>query len=344
MQESSRSLEKCCFLLMAMVLFMLQGCGTMKRMPPPMATIPGTSGHFWIGQILDVKAGKVITFEELIETLCSKDLIFLGEVHDNPEHHLIQVQILQALDARCGPPALAMEVFQSPRQDALDRYLGGEIPEEIFLKTVDWKKSWGYDYLFYRPLLLWAKANRSPIQAVNAPIDVVRKVARKGLSGLDAGERNAIAGEIDLNQEAHRDYLRRVYEQHRHGELENFDYFYEAQCVWEETMAENASRFIEKGKTRLVFIAGNGHLINKYGIPDRMLKRVPVSAVTLLPYPIHGKEDLEREVADYIWLTPEAPHRFRFFHNMKMKPEAPKKEEEKPQLKKGPSSDASSKP
>ena len=295
-------------------------------MPPPIATIPGASGYFRIGQILDVKAGKVITFEELIENLASKDLIFLGEVHDNPEHHLIQVQILQALNARCGPPALAMEVFQSPQQDTLDRYLGGEIPEETFLKTVDWKKSWGHDYLFYRPLLLWAKASRSPILAVNAPIDVVKKVARKGLSGLDAGERNAIAEEIDLNRQAHRDDLRRVYEQHPHGELDSFDHFYEAQCVWEETMAENASRFFEKGKTKLVVIAGNGHLINKYGIPDRMLKRVPVSALTLLPYPIHGKEELAGKVADYIWLTPEAPHRFGFFHKMKSKPEAPEKE------------------
>lgn len=313
-------------------------------MPPPMVFITGASGHFGIGQILDIKAGKVITFEELIEHLCSKDLIFLGEVHDNPEHHLIQVQILQALDARCGPPALAMEIFQSPQQDALDRYLADDIPEETFLKMVDWKKSWGYDYLFYRPLLLWAKANRRPILAVNAPVDVVRKVARQGLSGLDAGERNAIAGEIDLNRQAHRDYLRGVYEQHRHGELERFDYFYEAQCVWEETMAENASRFFEKGKTRLVVIAGNGHLINKYGIPERTLKRVPVSAATLLPYPIHGKAELQKEIADYIWLTPEAPHRFRSFHEMKRRSEPPEKEKERSQSKKERSSGASSIP
>ncbi len=329
--DSIRPLERWGFLiLMALLLFMLPGCGTMKRMPPPpMVTIPGASGHFWIGQILDVKAGKVIPFDELIEHLCSKDLIFLGEVHDNPEHHLIQMQILQALTDRCGPSALAMEVFQSPQQNDLDRYLWGEMPEETFLEAVDWKKSWSYDYLLYRPLILWAKANRIPVLAINAPIAVVRKVARQGLKNLDDAERSAVAEKIDLSHPAHRDYLRRVYEQHRHGELESFEHFYEAQCVWEETMAENASRFFKKGQTRLVVIAGNGHLINKYGIPDRTLRRVPLSAATLLPYPVHGKEELEREVADYIWLTSAAPHRFRPFHEMKRRPRAPEKGPEK---------------
>ncbi len=327
LQKSSRSRERRPFLLvMAVVLFMLQGCGTIKRMHPPMATLPGTPGHFRIGRILDVKARKAISFQKLIEDLSSKDVIFLGEVHDNPEHHLIQVQILQAINARCGPTDVAMEAFQRPRQDALDRYLEDKISEETFLQTVDWKRSWGYDYHLYRPLLLWAKGSHSRILAVNAPIDAVRKVARQGLSSLTPDERNAIAEEIDLTHQAHRDYLRQVYDRHRHGELESFDYFYQAQCVWEDTMAENISAFLKEGRSKLVVIAGNGHLVNKYGIPDRTLKRIPVAVATLLPFPIHGKTDIDGEVADYVWLTPEAPHRFRFFHEMKRKPKTPKKE------------------
>lgn len=303
--------------LIASALFMLQGCAAMKRTPPPIVTIHGVSGHFWMGQIVDLRAGKAVTFDELIGHISSVDLIFLGEVHDNPEHHLVQVQILQALSACLGPVDLAMEAFQKPLQDPIDGYLQGEMSEDEFLHTIDWKTSWGYDYHFYRPLLLWAKENRSRILAVNAPVEVVRKVARVGLEGLEPVERRTIAGEIDLGQSAHRDYLRRAYDKHRHNELDSFDFFYEAQCVWEETMAENISTSLKDGKNKLVVIAGNGHLVNKYGIPDRTRRRLPRSMITVLPYPVHGQEIIERGVADYVWLTPESPRRFSFFHKMK---------------------------
>ncbi|MFZ7113436.1 MAG: ChaN family lipoprotein [Desulfatiglandales bacterium] len=303
--------------LIASALFILQGCAAMKRTPPPIVTIHDVSGRFWIGQIVDLRVGKAVTFDELIEHISSVELIFLGEVHDNPEHHLVQVQVLQALAACCAPVDLAMEAFQKSMQDSIDGYLQGEMSEAEFLDIIDWKTSWGYDYHLYRPLLLWAKENASRILAVNAPIAVVRKVARKGLEGLEPAERRTIAAEIDLDQSAHREYLRRAYDKHRHNELDSFDHFYEAQCVWEETMAENISNYLEDGENKLVVIAGNGHLVNKYGIPDRTRKRLQRSMITILPYPIHGQEIIERGVADYIWLTPESPRRFSFFHGMK---------------------------
>ena len=101
-----------------------------------MATIPGVSGQFKIGQIIDLSAGEVISFGEFIDRIASKELIFVGEVHDNPEHHLIQVQILQALMVKAGIRDLAMEFFQHPDQTALDRYIQGETEEDVFLKEV----------------------------------------------------------------------------------------------------------------------------------------------------------------------------------------------------------------
>ena len=95
-----------------MVFFALSGCAGAKKSSPIMATIPGVSGHFKIGQILELNTGTVLSFDQLIDQISSKDLIFIGEVHDNPEHHLIQVQILQALVACCGPVSIAMEYFE----------------------------------------------------------------------------------------------------------------------------------------------------------------------------------------------------------------------------------------
>jgi uncharacterized iron-regulated protein len=290
-----------------MVFFALSGCAGTKKSSPIMATIPGVSDHFKIGQILELKTGTVLSFDQLIDQISSKDLIFIGEVHDNPEHHLIQVQILQALVACCGPVSIAMEFFEKPQQPTLDHYYRGELNEKEFLREVDW----GSDYHFYRPLIRMAKQHDGAVLAINAPRDVVRKVARQGLESLNEPERNRIAQEIDLSNEAHRNYVREAYERHPHGDLKEFEYFYEAQCVWEDTMAESLAEYLRKNGRKLIAFTGNGHIINKFGIPDRTIERIPVSMVTIMPLPLSKEVTIETETADYVWLTADYPPRPR---------------------------------
>jgi len=295
------------------VIFLLsiQGCAGVKKPPvKTLAIVPGVSGHLKIGQIMDLAAGELVSFDKLADQLSSKDLVFVGEVHDNPEHHLIQVQVLQAIINRQSEITLAMEFFQQTAQKAIDRYLQGDTNEETFLEEVDWKKGWGFEYSFYRPLMLLAKQNGIGVLALNAPSDIVRKVARKGLKGLDEQERNQLPEDIDLTDAAHRNYVQEIYGQHGHGDLNTFDFFYEAQCVWEDTMAHNIAEYLKGSERKVIAFTGNGHIVNKFGIPNRTIKRVPVSMATVMPYALRGQSTIEKGTADYVWLTPAYPHRF----------------------------------
>ena len=285
------------------------GCAVTKPRMPPLASVEGVPGHFRMGRIIHLNTGKAVSFDRFIDQLESKDLIFIGEKHDNPEHHLIQVQILQALMARYGDLSVAMEFFQEPQQPALDRYMEGTSTETAFLKDVDWHKSWSFDYCFYRPLIFMLREKGGRIHAINAPNDIIKKVARSGLDSLKPDERNQLAKEIDLDNEKHRAYLRDVYNQHTSQDLKKFDYFYQAQCVWEDTMAENIAGYLKKNEQRLVVFAGNGHIVNRYGIPDRTLKRIPVTMATIVLYPLTGRETIKKETADYVWLTGDCSRR-----------------------------------
>jgi uncharacterized iron-regulated protein len=259
---------------------------------------------------VDLASGRAITFEELIDHLSSKNLIFVGEAHDNPDHHLIQIQILQAVASRSPSLAVGMEFFQQDHQPLVDRYLRGEITEKEFLETVDWKKNWGFEYYLYRPLMQLAKDRKYRVLAINAPNSLVRKVARSGLKSLEPSEREQLPKETDLTQDRHRSFLQEIYNEHSPRELKNFDFFYEAQCVWEETMAHNLAEYLASGEGRLIAFTGNGHIVNKFGIPDRTLRRVPASMVTVMPYPLSGKETIERQTADFVWFTLPSPQRF----------------------------------
>ena len=290
-------------LFLFLVLFAMTACSTTKPLRPSLASIEGMQGHLRIGRIIHSKTGKAISFDQLIDQVATRRLIFIGEVHNNPEHHLIQVQILQALMSRYAPRTVAMEFFNKTQQPVLDQYMNGSITETVFLKDVAWDKNWAYPYRFYRPLLLMTKEKGRKILAINAPNNIVRKVARSGLSSLDPSERNQLAGHINLKDESHRTYLRKIYEKHTHQDLKRFDFFYQAQCVWEDTMAENIAKYLSKSKETLVVLAGNGHIINKYGIPNRTLSRIKIPMATIVLQPLTGPLNIERKMADYIWLT-----------------------------------------
>jgi len=270
---------------------------------PPLASIEGMQGHFRIGRIIHSKTGKAISFDQLIDQVGTRRLIFIGEVHNNPEHHLIQVQILQALMSRYAPLTVAMEFFNKTQQPVLDQYMDGSTTETGFLKDVGWVKNWAYAYHFYRPLLLMTKEKGRRILAINAPNTIVKKVARSGLNSLDPSERNQLASHINLEDESHRKYLRKIFEKHTHQDLKRFDFFYQAQCVWEDTMAENIATYLSNNKEKLVVFAGNGHIINKYGIPNRTLSRIKIPMTTILLQPLTGPLNIERKMADYVWLT-----------------------------------------
>jgi len=300
------------FLVLSLFAYLsTSGCSMIKSTMPPFASVEGVSTRFSAGQIIHVETGKAISFDQLIDQLGSTKVIFIGEIHNNPEHHLIQVQILQSLMSRygplAGPLAVGMEFFQVPQQEALDRYVRGDVPEERFLNDVGWHKEWSFDYHLYRPLMLMIKEKGGEILAINAPNQIVRKVARSGLVSLKPSERAQLARQIDLNNERHRLYLREVYSKHSQPDLKRFDYFYQAQCVWEETMAENIAVYLKEHNKRLVVFTGNGHIIKKFGIPDRTLRRMPVTMATIVPCLLIGQVNLERQDADYVWLTRAYP-------------------------------------
>jgi len=289
-------------LLFAFSLLM-GGCSVTGHRMPPLASIEGVPGHFARGRIIDLGSGKSISFEQLIDDLQAKDLIFVGEVHDNPEHHLMEVQLLQALTARSGPLTVAMEFFDITLQPVLDRYTEGKLSESVFLTDVGWQEGWSFPYHLYRPLIFSAKEKGNRLIGINLPNSVVRKVARTGLDSLTPEEREHAAEEIDLENQAHRRYLGEVFESHSHDQLRRFDYFYQAQCVWEDTMAENIALYLNDNPGKMVVFTGNGHIINRFGIPDRVLRRIPANMATVLLYPLTDRLIINKNMADYVWLT-----------------------------------------
>ena len=300
------------FLISALFLsfFAALLCSCVPNRPHPMqvpeaatAVIEESGLTFRAGEIVDTRAGESIAFAELIRRLRGQNLVFVGEIHTNAEHHLLQVQILQRLLENRPETAVGIEYLPYTLQPVLDRFMSGHINETEFFSQSDWLKNWGFDVHLYRPLFYMIRGEAAGLLALNAPNAVIKAVARKGLQGLTPGQRNQLAANIALDNAEHRAVLQEIFKTHAHSRLPDFEFFYQAQCARDATMAENIAADWKTHGRRMVVFCGNGHLDKRFAVPARIQSRIPVDSAVLLLEPLQGSLDLDPDEADFVWLT-----------------------------------------
>ncbi len=129
-------------------------------------------------------AGAALPLGTLLDKAVQADVVFVGEIHDDPTGHAVELAILEGLVARAGTRevVLALEMFEADVQSPLNEYLGGVVSERDFLEAA---RPWQNYQADYRPLVEFAKARRMRVVASNAPVRYVRAVSRgTALEGL----------------------------------------------------------------------------------------------------------------------------------------------------------------
>lgn len=255
-------------------------------------------------EVPGVEIRRLINIPDIIEKVSGKKIVYVGEVHDRFEHHRVQLEVIRALHKRNGKIAIGMEMFQKPFQQALDDYIAGTIDERSFLKKSEYFKRWGFDYTLYREILLYARENKIPVLALNIRKEIVTKVAKEGLYSLSAEERKEIPGDMDLSDIEYKTRLKEFFERHGNPESKNFDFFYEAQVLWDESMAHNLNAFMQVNpEYQTVVVAGMGHLMFGSGIPKRAYRLNGGEYSVIL-----NDGDIEKNLSDFIlYPTPIRP-------------------------------------
>ncbi len=288
-------------------------CVKKAPLPPWTSKISMLQAPIGPEEIFRLPEGNQITFKELLKDLQTTRVIFVGESHDQIEHHRIQARLLQNLIAEGRELGIAMEMFTRSQQPVLDQWIRGLLTEEEFLKEVQWETTWGIDYELYRDILDQARTHRIKVLGLNIERDLVRRVAQNGIEKLSFEDRRKLP-EMDLTDQRHRAYIKSIYKNHQGGVAEDFQYFYEAQSLWDDGMAETLSDYLKssdgKGKTLLV-LTGSGHVVFGFGIPDRFYRRtsLPYQTIVLKAWKEKLDEDFtftetSSPLANFLWLTP----------------------------------------
>jgi uncharacterized iron-regulated protein len=228
--------------------------------------------------------GQPPSFSQLIAQLLQARVVYVGERHDSYPDHQIQLAIIQSLHDSDAKVAIGLEWFQRPFQRHLDDYIAGLISEAELLRRSQFFHRWGGDYRHYRPIIRYAREQRIPLIALNAPSELVNAIMRDGIKSLDEPLIEHLPEEYFFTNQVYKQRLKQIYRQHK-GFSASFSNFYEVQLTWDETMSEEISRFLDRdSEETLVVLAGSGHLEYGDGIPERVERRTAIVGKILLPF------------------------------------------------------------
>ncbi len=254
----------------------------------------------------------VDSFQKIVAELAKKRVIYLGESHTSLPDHLLQLRIIQALRQRGLDLAVAMEMFPATSQQALDDYVlqQTDMDESAFLRASRWFNVWRYDWRLFRPLFNFCRAQAVPVFGINVEKEIVSKVFSTGNTDeLSQEQLQTIAPDRDLMMEGYLERLRVVHGFHSatpHGKMNSLAGFVQSQAIWDESMAANIHKLLEKYPNKtLVVIAGSQHTRKDSGIPPRLLRRMKVEQASVLNISSdQPPADLKKQV-DYFFLAEE---------------------------------------
>lgn len=277
--------------------------------PAGLAAQPAYVPH----RVYDTHKKAFIDFETLATRLSAADLVFVGEQHDDPATHRMELAILEGVARRRDSVVLALEMFERDVQPKLDGFLSGTLPEADFLRESRPWKNYPTDY---RPLVELAKERRWPVVASNVPRPMASLVARAGLTALDtipADSRANVAAAISCPEDDYFGKFRAVMgDLASHGPSGTAEdgkarlmrtYF--AQCIKDETMGESVARAWQPGRL-VVHFNGSFHSDFRLGTPVRALQRAEgAKMLVVTALPVKDLDTLkpskaDRKRADYL--------------------------------------------
>ncbi|HEX5686863.1 MAG TPA: ChaN family lipoprotein [Ideonella sp.] len=208
--------------------------------------------------------------------LADARFVLLGEVHDNPRHHRLRAEWLQALLADGRPTRVVFEQLDATRDAALNDARNATPADSHAIALAGGLDGKAWRWPLHQPLFDAALAGRAELAGGNLPRERIRAVVREG--SVPAGLRpllDAPGWTAQQQRDAEADIA-----QGHCGALPAAQIapMALAQRVRDARMAQ--AMLAAPAGSRVVLIAGNGHVRRDRGVPHYLRAAgVPNSAI-----------------------------------------------------------------
>ncbi|UZE03729.1 ChaN family lipoprotein [Pseudomonas mediterranea] len=266
-------------LILILVLSALTACQSIA--PPPIN-----------GRIRDLHNGEAVAPGVLIERLAKATRVIVGEQHDNPDHHALELWLLQALDGQRAQGSLLLEMLTPSQQSRVDGIRQQPAMPENLPDALDWSPGW--DWKLYGPVVEYALAQHYPLLAANLDAVEIQRFYRQapGLSGVRS---NRVAVKNELLAQIRDSHCGLLPESQMPAMV----------AVQQQRDRRMAERLLAAPTPALLF-AGAWHGRKDVGVPLHALDLGTGEAPVVLMLAEEGSE-VTSAMAGYVWYTPATP-------------------------------------
>jgi uncharacterized iron-regulated protein len=267
--------------------------------------------HPLAGKIWDMNSRNYIDEAMLLARDKAATVLLLGETHDNPVHHELQMKLLKALIDSGVRPSLLMEQLNVEDQALLDQALTGQDRDEV-LKSVTRLIKFN-DAQFYSPFLAIAIDSKLPVIAANVSNQQLQPVISHGYAVYDKDDLIRLAV-LKVWSQSRQNYLIKSMGGAHCGQIK--DEIREgltlSQRLRDALMVDSAIPGLGRG---VVAIVGSSHARRDIGLPIYFAARAPQARIMSIGFVevSPGRTDPEAYAADsatgdapfdVIWFTP----------------------------------------
>lgn len=282
-------------MLLLCVLVLLAACQSRGVLPPPAWLSPVGRDHPQLGQILDLASGERLAAEQLVERLAKAPWVLVGEQHDNPDHHALQLWLLRELAARRAQGSVLMEMLNPDQQARIEQAQGlaraGESLGDPF-DALAWQAGWAWS--LYGPLVSHALRQPYPLLAANLDRGELMQVYR---------QRPALSGAASSASAVQEALLADIRESHC-GLLPDSQ-LPAMLAVQQQRDRRMAERLLAAPQPALL-LAGAFHVRRDLGVPLHLADLGAAQGNTVLILAEVGSA-VEPGSADYVWYTAAMP-------------------------------------
>lgn len=252
--------------------------------------------------------GKKTKYKKVLKESLEADIIFFGELHNNPVCHWLQLELTKDIfEEKSSSLVIGAEMFESDNQLLIDEYLQDKIAGKNFEREA---KLWPNYKTDYKPLLEFAKVNNIDFIATNIPRRYASVVYKKGFEGLDSltSEAKELIAPLPVKYDPELEGYKSMLEMMGGGMGHGSENLPKAQAIKDATMAHFILQNMNEAS---IFIHYNGayHSKNFEGIVWYIKQQNPeLKILTISTEEQASLDSLKTEyqnTADFILVTPE---------------------------------------
>jgi len=279
-------------LLLPLVMLLLVACQSQPHLPAWES--PEGREHPDLGRIVDLRSGEPISPKRLIDELAEVDQVLVGERHDNPDHHALQLWLLEAMAQRRPQGSLLLEMLNPDQQASVAQVQalveGGEWPAAL-PAALRWQQGW--EWGLYEPVIKHALAQPYPIMSANLDRAEIMRVYRRipTLTGAPA------------EKEVQRSLLEQIRISHC-GMLPETQL--PAMLAIQQQRDQRMADQLNAAPKPAMLLAGAFHVRRDLGVPLHLTRRGGKATTRVLMLAEVG-DVVSADQADFVWFTPAQP-------------------------------------